>query len=370
MQPILVTGAFGFSGSHLVKLLLERGERVVATDREECLLDSRRLDLLRAIGLMPDHPRLELVPADLTRRASLEPLFDRRFQIIFHTASIYDYSAPLDRLRRLNVEAFRDLLELVLRDPPDRFVHWSTCGVFGRPYPLSSERANAPFTEDSPSPRNTPLGAAGPPGTTLVNDYSVTKWEQEQLAWEVYRERGLPLTVIRPAPIYGQGSDYGHMGIVLTVNRGLVPVIPRDARNLITVSVHVDDVARFAIHAARHPGALGEDYNVVDDSVMSQSEFMRYIALLCGRRMTEIPLVRLSVMKPLAQRAARTWSWLSQRLGVPNVKVFEVGSAAYVGSSYWIQNEKTKSLGFEYRYPDVRVGLRESVRWMRDMGWL
>lgn len=371
-DSVLVTGACGFSGSHLIKHLLEQGERVTATDLAAAFDSPNRREVQEGIGLDLDHERLEVVPADLTDRESLRPLFGRRYSLIFHTASLYDYSAPLERLRRLNLDGFVPLLELAEANPPDRFVHWSTCGVFGRPFQLSHCRANAPFTEESPSPKSSPHGAPGPEGTYLVNDYSITKWEQEQLAWKHYRERGLPLTVIRPAPIYGPGSDYGHMGIVLTVHRGLVPFIPADAHNYVTVSVHVEDLARFAYHVARHPDALGEDYNVVDDSIISQGEFMHYIALLCGRRMGEIPFVRLGSIKPLAYQAARAWTALAERISVPrvNVKVLEAGSAVYLGSSYWIQNEKSKSTGFEYLYPDVRVGLRESVRWMRDMGWL
>jgi nucleoside-diphosphate-sugar epimerase len=368
--PVLVTGACGFSGSHLVKHLLARGEHVVASDLEHAFRDDRRRAVLERIGLDLKHPSLDVRPADLTDRRSLERLFTSRYDVIFHTASLYDYSAPLERLRLLNVAHFESLLDLVVADPPERFVHWSTCGVFGRPCRLSHPRSNAPFTEDSPSPRNTPFGASGPAGTTLANDYSVSKWEQEQLAWKVHRERGLPLTVIRPAPIYGPGSEYGHMGIVLAVHRGLLPAIPADARNHVTVSVHVEDLARFALHAARRPEALGEDYNVVDDSVISHAEFVRYIALLCGRRVIEVPLVRLESLKPLVVQAARTWAWLARHHRLPRVRMLEPGSAVYLGSSYWIQNEKSKSLGFEYRYPDVRVGLRDSIRWMRDAGWM
>ncbi len=369
-DPVLVTGACGFSGSHLVKHLLEEGERVTATDLGSAFDSPDRRAILEGIGLDLDHPKLEIAPADLTDTDSLAPVLGRRYSIIFHTASLYDYSAPLERLRRLNVDAFVTFVDLVLANPPGRFVHWSTCGVFGRPYQLSHRLSNTPFTESSPSPRNTPFGDPGPPGTYIVNDYSITKWEQEQLAWRYHHERGLPLTVIRPAPIYGPGSDYGHMGIVLSVHRGLLPAIPADARNYITVSIHVTDLARFAYHAAKHRDAEGEDYNVVDDSIISHGEFMHYIALLCGRRMGEIPLVRLDVIKPYALRAAHAWSYLAERFGVPRVKVFEIGSAVYLGSSYWIQNEKSKSIGFEYRYPDVKVGMRESVRWMRDMGML
>jgi hypothetical protein len=50
--------------------------------------------------------------------------------------------------------------------------------------------------------------------------------------------------------------------------------------------------------------------------------------------------------------------------------VFEVGSAVYIGSSYWISNKKTKDWGFAYRYPDVREGLRHTIEWFQEMGWM
>ena len=65
---------------------------------------------------------------------------------------------------------------------------------------------------------------------------------------------------------------------------GLLPAFPADAKNYITTSVHVEDVARFAAFIADREEANGEDYNVVDDSVVSYQEFLSYIALLVGRR--------------------------------------------------------------------------------------
>jgi nucleoside-diphosphate-sugar epimerase len=180
----------------------------------------------------------------------------------------------------------------------------------------------------------------------------------------------LPLTVVRPAPLYGPGSDYGHGGIILTINRGLVPSIPKDSRNYITTSVHIDDMARFAAFIADKDFGLGEDYNVVDDSIISYTEFMKYLALLLGRRMGEIPFVNLALLRPFMVWAAKFWLTLEQKYKVPRVRVFEVGSATYMSSSYWLSNRKTKEAGFVYRYPDVREGMRDTVDWFRRVGWL
>jgi dihydroflavonol-4-reductase len=369
----LVTGACGFTGSHLVQKLLDEGQKVIATDLARAFEHPKNKMIFENIGTDFSHPNCQVIPSDLTDKESLKKLFEQPVTHIFHTASLYDYSAPMDILKKINIDGFINLVDLAVNHKSlKRFIHWSTCGVFGKPYTARDGKlCNIPFTEDyTSSPKNTPFEQDQPTGTHLVNDYSVTKWKQEQIAWKYHREKGLPLTVVRPAPLYGPGSDYGHGGIVLTINRGLLPTIPKDARNYITTSVHIEDMVRFAIYIADKDFALGEDYDVVDDGVISYEEFIRYLALLLGRRMGSIPFIRQTWLRPFMIWAAGFWFKLEQRFGIPRIRVFEVGSATYMSSSYWISNKKTKEAGFVYRYPDVKEGMRDTVDWFRRVGWL
>ncbi|MDP7115120.1 MAG: NAD(P)-dependent oxidoreductase, partial [Myxococcota bacterium] len=220
------------------------------------------------------------------------------------------------------------------------------------------------------SPKTEPPGSPGPAGTHLVNEYSQSKWEQEQVMWAAHREDGLPLTVVRPAPIYGPGSDYGHGGIILAIAQGFLPAIPADAKNFITTSVHVADTARLAVFLADRDDTLGEDYDAVDSSIISYHEFLHYIALLTGRKMRDVPVVPMESLRLVMMGGASAWTWLERRLRVPRVRVFEVQSTPYICSSYWLDNAKSRSTGFEYSYPDVREGLKETVAWYRERGWL
>ncbi len=366
----LVTGAGGFSGAYVVRDMLSRGEKVIGTDLSSSLENPKNRRMMESVGFDFNHPNLELIPSDLLERESLKKLFKKPVTHIFHTASLYDYSAKIELLRRVNVDGTKNLVEQVLNsDSLEHFIHWSTCGVFGKPYTAASgEKANLPFDENSSSPKNTE--GPSPEGTFLVNDYSITKWEQEQMMWRYYREDKLPLTVVRPAPIYGPGSTYGHGGIILVIAHGILPVIPSDSKNYITTSVHVEDMGRFALFAADRPEFIGEDFNVVDNSIISYHEFLHYIALLTGRKMADIPLVRISRLYPVMARLASLWTNLQQQYGIPRVRVFEIQSAEYISSSYWLSNRKSLKTGFEYLYPDVHEGLKDTVAWFRKMGFL
>jgi len=367
----IVTGAFGFSGSYVVKELLAQGRSVIATDLEALIHDDDKRRVLEETGVDLDHPKLQVVAADLLDAASLRALFQHPVARVFHPASLYDYSASLDRLRRINVDGTRCLLDEVRRHDVQRFIHWSTCGVFGKPFTVAEgKRRNVPFNEASSSPKTAPPAAEGPEGTPLVNAYSVSKWEQEQMVWREHRENGLPLTVVRPAPIYGPGSQYGHSGIIRAIASGLLPAIPADSKNFVTTSVHVQDVARFACFIAERENAVGEDYNIVDQSIISYHEFLHYIALLTGRPMIDLPLLKNRWLRPVMVGTAKAWTYLEKRFGVPRLRVFEVQSAEYVASSYWLSNRKSLATGFEYDYPDVREGLKDTVAWMTNQGWI
>jgi nucleoside-diphosphate-sugar epimerase len=369
----LVTGACGFTGSHLVKQLLDSGQKVIATDLPRSFEHPKNRMIFQNIGLDYSHKNCKVIPSDLTDQTSLKALFKQPVTHLFHTASLYDYSASMEILEKVNIEGSINLFELAVKHKSlKRFLHWSTCGVFGKPHTAKEgEKCNIPFTEDAcSSPKNTPFDQDEPDGTNLVNDYSVTKWKQEQIAWKYHREQGLPLTVLRPAPLYGPGSDYGHGGILIAINKGYVPIVPVDSKNYITVSVNIEDMAGFAVYIADKKFAIGEDYNVVDDSIVSYHEFMHYLGLLLGRRMYDIPFLNMRRMQPLMIAAAKLWTELEERYGVRRIRVFEVGSATYMSSSYWISNRKTKDAGYKYRYPDVREGMRDTVDWFRRVGWL
>ena len=117
---VLITGAGGFIGSHLVDSQLKRGYHVRGVDLH--------LDLLRH---QIAHPRLEVICGDISDRESLQKLV-RGIDIVYHLASAHlDVSLSEAHYRRVNVDASRSLLEAARNAGVKRFVHCSSVGVIG-----------------------------------------------------------------------------------------------------------------------------------------------------------------------------------------------------------------------------------------------
>lgn len=119
-KTALVTGACGFTGSHMTELLADEGWDVVATDLEGA---ERETYYTEGEGSVPspvyyedifEDAGAEFVPGDLTDRESLEPVFEAAdYDAIFHIASLFDYFAEWDVLQAVNVEGGTNLAGLV-----------------------------------------------------------------------------------------------------------------------------------------------------------------------------------------------------------------------------------------------------------------
>ena len=399
MKPALVTGACGFSGGHMVKILADEGVRVRGTDLARAFDSPKVKAVQENIGLDWSAPGVEFVASDLADKQSLKEAL-KGVGTVYHTASLYDYSAPMSALEKVNIEGTINLCEAMIEEGVDRLIHWSTAGVYGHPYmprsslnplravfeqiwglgvrPWLSDKeykrpaahpTNQPFTEEGSTPLNTPSGQ--PRGSFLVNDYSITKWKQEQIVQRFGREQGLKWTIMRPAPLYGPGSDYGIGGIVIAMSEGLTSMLPLDLRNYLMVNCHVRDIGRAGYFLAQREDTVFQDYNVSDPTVINQLEFLRIGALLVGRKVHLLPFLRMPWLLPAGIWSARMVRWTENRFpSYQRIRIWEESSARYLSSSYWISSNKLKDLGFEWEYPDFTLGLRDMVEWFVKVGWI
>ncbi len=258
----LVTGASGFLGGRLVDMLLAQGAGVLALARPPSAVHERSgVRVLRMeFGSVPS--------AGLS--AALKPVTH-----VFHCAGCSTDWAPERDYVQGNVESVRAMLALAREHCPalERFVHVSTTDVYGYPERACSESA---------PPRDVGLL------------YNKTKCRGEALAWQAAKS-GLPVTVVRPASIYGPGGKAFVTDIAaLLRQRSMLLVDGGRARGGF---VYVDDVCAGMLRAAVAPEARGEAYNL---SSVDGTSWAAYAAALAGALGAPAPWLRMPFAAAMA----------------------------------------------------------------------
>jgi dihydroflavonol-4-reductase len=169
----LVTGATGFTGSHLALALAGSGHQVRAIVR-----DRARASFLETAGI-------ELAVGDICDETAVRSAV-RDVDVVFNIAALYRQAGlPEERYRAVNATAVGTLIRASAAAGAGRLVHCSTVGVHG-------DIRQPPANEDAPLD----------PGDI----YQVTKVEGEQIARTAAAETGLAVTIVRPTGIYGPGD--------------------------------------------------------------------------------------------------------------------------------------------------------------------
>jgi len=169
IERVLVTGAGGFIGSHLVDDQLNRGRTVTAIDVN-----------LDRLGHQADNPNCKLVEGDVRDQKLLGTIVPGH-EIVFHLASAHlEVNKPLSYFEETNVDAVRQLVEICQRDGVVRLVHCSSVGVFGSLKSLPADES----TECSP---------------TIA--YEKTKLAGEKALRDAVTD--LDYVILRPAWVYG-----------------------------------------------------------------------------------------------------------------------------------------------------------------------
>ncbi|MFX1489782.1 MAG: NAD-dependent epimerase/dehydratase family protein [Promethearchaeota archaeon] len=368
---VLVDGAKGHTGTFLIKEILTSKPdwNIIATD----LSTEKRNELMTKETIFTnrfkymtevlENERIIFQPADLTDKESLKNIFvNKKFDIIFHTASLYDYFAPLDLLRKINVEGLTNLLQVIFETQDVnklKFIHWSTCGVYGESKYLRDQKGY-PLPSDEHAPYNPP------------NNYSLSKKEQELVLKDHIENHLLKAVILRPAPIMGPYQIYGTFHIIQLVNKsGFGPgihIYPKKKR-LAMPLIHVEDLVRSAIFLSEKDEALGEAYNVVID-VCFQEDFLEFLADLLNVGYFNFP-----IWWPFYKIFSKFLYWLNKRKEKKAKKLnsrppVDISMAEYTTHQYLFSNKKIKDLGFKFKFPDYKTATKDTVEWYLKNKWL
>jgi UDP-glucose 4-epimerase len=237
---VLVTGGAGFIGSHIVDALVKDGCEV-------CVLDNLSTGRLENIKHHIGNGNVVFVQGDVRdKQAVCEAV--KGVEAVFHLAAVtsvpYSIKCP-SVTREVNVTGTMNLLEACLRGDVERFVHVSTCAVYG-------EAEYLPIDEKHP--------------TSPVSPYAESKLAAERCCSEFQEAYGLKATVLRLFNVYGlrmRDDQYG--GVIARFVERLrgekPPVIYGDGSQTRDF-VHVEDAVRAMRLALDGGDVVGGTFNI------------------------------------------------------------------------------------------------------------
>jgi dihydroflavonol-4-reductase len=322
---VLVTGATGFTGSHLARALASRGYRVRGLQRDA----SRKSDV----------PGIEGMIGDLRDPAALAKAVEG-MNVVYHIAAIYRQAGvSRDVYRAVNATAAGRIVEAAAAAGVGRVVHCSTVGVHG-------DIEHPPANEDAPLK----------PGDI----YQDTKLEGERLAREAGARLGIDVTVVRPSGIYGPGDRR-----LLKLFRGVA------RRRWVTLGrgkiyyhlTYIDDLVEGFRLCGEHPSAANQTYILAGGEVTTLNELVAMVADVAG---VKPPAVHLPVwpfwMAGALCEAVCAPLGLEPPLYRRRVDFFTKSRAFDISRAQ-------RDLGYAPQV-GLRDGIARTLAWYRTHGWL
>jgi len=307
---VFVTGGTGFVGKPTVGRLVEEGHEA------RCLVRrTSRTGELEELGC-------ELAYGDVTDKASVLAGM-KGCQWVVNLANVYSFWEPDRRIyRRVNVMGTRNVMEAALEASVSKVAHVSTLVVWGN-------TPDAPFTEESPV------------GTRRFTEYAQSKYEGDEVVWDLYRQKGLPVVVLYPGAVLGAGDPKATGQYVRDLIERRVPA--RIFEDSAFTFVHVDDVAEAIVRALRKEGNLGEKY-LVGKYALTMGEVTRMVSEISG-----VPLPKRRLPGPVVMAGAALMTKAADLTGKPPLSGMSTDQMRNIRESAVFDGSKSeRELGLTY----------------------
>jgi dihydroflavonol-4-reductase len=326
---VLVTGASGYTGTVLVKKLVSQGVKVRAIARGTS-------NLAAFEGLDIEWIRGDIFDPTVIAKATHD------VEYVIHVAAAYREAKITDETyHKVHIESTKLLAHaLVGQRSFKRFVHVSTVGVHGH-------------IDEPPADENYRFN----PGDV----YQRTKAEGELWIRDFATKNNFPISVVRPAAIYGPG-DKRLLKVFKMASKPIFPLFGK-GQGLYHL-IHVDDLTDIFILAAIHPRALGEVFIAGNARPSRLEDIARTIADEVGNkkmRFIRFPAWPLFIAADICEALCRP-------LGI-EPPIYRRRVAFFTKDRAFKTDKLQSLLGYTNR-TGVEEGLRSTARWYVNAGWL
>jgi len=322
---VLITGASGFIGSHLVEEGLARGYHVYAAIRKSSSCKYLQDKKIRIIYL--DFSSKEQLKFDLSSLRDEGIHFD----FVIHNAGITKANRKED-FRRINYVGTKHFVEALieLKMVPDKFVFISSLAASGPGDPISMQ----PITGDiTPHP---------------IDPYGRSKLAAEQF---LQSRPGFPYLIIRPTGVYGP-REQEYLKFYRIINKGLEPYIGSSHQQI--SFIYIRDLVMMVFDAAAS-SFVHKTWVASDGKNYSTMEFANLVKKILRRKTVKLffPLKAVKVMAVLTEAFALPFR-ITPTLNRDKISI--------IASKNWRCDPSTifKDLQFTPEY-DLEKGLRETL---------
>lgn len=311
-KKVLITGADGFIGSHLVEELYNQGAKITALSVYNSFNNWGWLENLNCLN------EIEVVSGDI-RDPHFCKVITKDIDVIFHLAALiaipYSYIAP-DSYVDVNVKGTLNICQAAIENKCERVIHTSTSEVYGT-------------AQYVPIDEKHPIQAQSP--------YSASKIGADAMAMSFYNSFHLPLTIARPFNTYGPRQSA----------RAFIPtIITQIANGAKTIKVgdlsptrdfnFVKDTCQGFVELAKNDSTIGEVVNISSNFEVSMKDTLDLINQIMGKNVK--------------------FELDNQRIRPKKSEVFRL----------WGDNSKIcKLTSFKPNY-NLEEGLRETIEWFNS----
>ncbi|GAU09923.1 NAD-dependent epimerase/dehydratase family protein [Desulfoplanes formicivorans] len=245
MKQVLLTGANGFIGQVLVRMLKDKGCRVTALLRKEYkgAWDDALYGDIRTPLSFPELPSCDTV-----------------FHLAGKAHALSEHAGEEDEYHTVNTQGTRHVLELAKKMGATRFIYFSSIKAMGE--------IGHNDNETSPCNPKTP--------------YGISKYEAEQLV--LFAGYVSHPVVIRPTMVYGPGAKGYLPQLIRFIQKGIFPPLSPSLTNKRSM-VHVNDLVQAAILAAEDQAASGQVFIVSDGKQYSTYDIYAAINQALGKKL-------------------------------------------------------------------------------------
>ncbi len=326
-MKVLITGATGLLGGHLIKELQERGEDIRAL-----VLPVENADRLLKQGV-------EVVRGDVTDASTLEPAVTD-IELVFHLAGMMGVWRPLAEYRLVNVTGSANLYQAAQKAGVRRYIHTSSHTVYGLGYGRFLTEHDALRPDPDP--------------------YSISKAEGDRLMRRLLLSSPVETVILRPGTFFGPGDrlHFGRMAQKLKAGKGVI--LGRGDNAL--PFCYVTDVVQGFLLAAYHGHAPGNVYNITNDHPLTQQEMFDAIADAVGgtRPTRHLPYLPVYYGSIIAEKVVA-------RLTHTRPLVTQLGAMMFGSDNRHSVEKARHELGYEPKV-DLRTGIQLAAEWFNAGG--